>query len=123
MLRKAVLATTLTLGVASLAYAAVMTPVGNWQGSLSAAGTDLPSRFSFTVQGDSMLLGSMHLVEHSVDFEITGGRVRGDSVFFSVDFAGMATMAARGKVAGDSLHLAADFGGGTEAAATYTRMP
>lgn len=119
MLRKATLSLTLVAAVATLAYAAA--PAGRWAGTIDAGGMPLVSRFTFTVEGET-LNGSMELPEHGADFPILGGTAKGDSIHFSVDFAGMATMRARGRVAGDSLYLASDVGAG-ETNSVFARIP
>ena len=119
MLRKAALSVALVAIVVTAAFAA--TPAGRWAGTIDAGGMPLVSRFAFTVEGET-LTGSMELPEHGAEFPILSGTAKGDSVRFSVDFAGMATMAARGRVSGDSLYLASDVGTG-ETNSVFARIP
>ena len=118
MLRKATLSLTL-VAAATLAFAAA--PTGRWSGTIDAGGMPLLSRFTFTVAGET-LTGTMELPEHGADFPILEGVAKGDSIRFSVDFAGMATMRARGRVGGDSLYLASDVGAG-ETCSVFARIP
>ena len=119
MFRKAALSLTLMLTLVSAAFA--LTPAGRWQGTVNAGGMALAMRLALTVQGET-LSGTVELPEHGADFPLEAAAVKGDSVRFSVDFAGQATMQAHGRVAGDTLHLMVNFGGG-EAATKFTRIP
>jgi hypothetical protein len=119
MFRKAPFSMALVMIVVSVAIAA--NPVGRWQGTIDAGGTPLAVRMALTVTGET-LGGTMELPEHGADFPIQGGTVKGDSIHFTVDFAGMATLKARGRVAGDTLHLASDVGAG-ETTSALARIP
>jgi hypothetical protein len=119
MLRKAALSLTLVLSVVSVAFA--LTPAGRWQGTIDAGGMPLAMRLALTVQGET-LSGSAELPEYGAEFPIESPVVKGDSVRFTVDFAGQATLRARGQVVADTLFLMADIGAG-ETAAKFTRTP
>ena len=119
MVRKALLPVSLVVALVALAVAA--NPVGRWQGRITGP-AELNVQYAFTAEG-STLNGSISLLDHGVDFPIQGGQIKGDSIRFTVDFAGMATLSQRGRVAGDTLYLLSNFGDGNETLGAYTRIP
>jgi hypothetical protein len=119
MFRKAILSLALLPALVALAVAA--DPVGRWKGQITGA-AELNVNYTFTAEG-STLNGSIDLLDHGASFPIQGGTIKGDSIRFTVDFAGMATMSQRGAVVGDTLFLMTHFGDGNETPGKFTRIP
>lgn len=119
MARKAIASAVLSLALVSAAFA--FNPAGRWQGSIVGGDQTLGVRYTMVANG-STLTGTMELLDYSAEFPIENGTIRGDSIAFSVDFAGMASVKQRGRVAGDTLHLLSDFGDGNATASVFTRI-
>ena len=119
MSRKRILSLVLLPALVALALAA--DPAGRWKGQITGP-ADLNVNYTFTTDGGT-LNGTIDLLDHGASFPIQGGTVKGDSIRFMVDFAGMATMSQRGAVVGDTLFLMTHFGDGNETLAKFTRIP
>jgi len=93
---------------AAFAYFADMN--GNWTGSLSAPdGNQYPLNYTFKIDGDK-LTGKASSPEGSVD--LNNGKVKGDSLWFSIDVNGTAIPhAAKYYASGDSIGMSMDFQG------------
>lgn len=119
MARRALRPMLLATLVAALAIAA--SPVGRWQGIVSGP-ANLNVNYTFTVDGDR-LSGSINLLDHGAEFPLENATIDGDSLRFSVDFAGMAVLYQRGRVSGDSLLLWSHFGDENEFLDVFSRIP
>jgi hypothetical protein len=100
-------------GLLFAAVAAIAAPVdGKWSGSVSTPGGDFPVAFAFKADGPK-LTGTMQGMD-GADIAITGGKVDGDKIVFTVtlDFGGMPfVLNYTGVVAADQIRLTADVGG------------
>lgn len=118
MFSRIIPALALVAGVAAFAVAA--SPVGRWEGVISGP-ANLNVNYTFTVDGDR-LNGAVNLLDHGAEFPLENGVVTGDSVRFTVDFAGMAVLSQRGRVSGDTLYLWSHFGDENEFLDVFSRM-
>lgn len=119
MLRKAAASLVLVVSLVALTLAA--SPIGRWEGLIGGP-AQLNVNYTFAVEGER-LDGTIDLLDHGASFPIDGGVVKGDSLSFTVDFAGMAVLSQRGRVAGDTLYLWSHFGDGNEMLDVFTRRP
>jgi hypothetical protein len=104
-----------------LTIALAFSPVGRWEGVISGP-ANLTVNYTFSVDGEQ-LNGSINLLDHGAEFPLENGTVYGDSLRFTVDFAGMAVLHQRGRVSGDSLILWTHFGDDNEFLDVFSRMP
>ncbi len=83
---------------------------GNWSGTLSTPdGQQFPLNYTFKIDG-TKLTGTATNPQGTVD--LTGGKVKGDSIFFDLDAGGM-SIPHTGKyfATGDSVSLNIDYQG------------
>ena len=86
--------------IAAFAYAADL--AGTWEATLNTPIGALPAAYTFVPAGETFT-GSMTL-SGTDQFPIADGRIRGDSVFFSVDLSAV-VLQHRGRLAGDTLQV------------------
>jgi hypothetical protein len=84
-MKKRLLLTMLVLSFAVICFAAIADISGKWTGTLNTSGSEAPVTYTFKADGDK-LTGS---VEYGGgNFNITDGKIKGDSLFFNVDYNG-----------------------------------
>ena len=113
------LAPALLLAAATAAFAYAADLAGTWEGTLNTPIGALPAAYTFTPTGETFT-GSLTL-SGSDQFPIADGRIRGDSVFFSVDLSAV-VLHHRGRLAGDTLHVSIN-DGTAEFGAALARAP
>jgi hypothetical protein len=107
MSRRAFLPGALALPLVAAALAT--DPAGRWSGTMTTPDAQYPVVYDLRPNG-SELSGSLEFVGLA-ELPFSGGTVKGDSVYFTVD-AVQVLLQHRGLVVGDSLRLAVDAGTG-----------
>ena len=84
-MKRRLILTMLVLGFGIACFAAIVDISGKWSGKLNTDGSDIPVTYTFKADGDK-LTGSVAYA--GGDFNITDGKIKGDSLFFDVDYNG-----------------------------------
>jgi len=84
-MKKRLLLTSLVLSFAVVCFAAIGDITGKWSGKLNTDGSDIPVTYTFKADGNK-LTGSVAYA--GGDFNITDGKIKGDSLLFDVDYNG-----------------------------------
>ena len=98
------------LGFAAMAFAVIADLNGHWTGSLVAPdGNTYPLNYTFTIDNDK-LTGQGQSPQGNIDLQ--DGKVKGDSLFFSIDVGGVKVLnSGKFYAAGDSISLNIDYQG------------
>jgi hypothetical protein len=103
MKRKTLL--TLLLGATvAVCFAAAFNINGKWIGNLDLGSGEVPISYTFNTDG-TKLTGNVTYANNT--FQITDGKVKGDSILFNVDYSGQ-PIANSGKCYADSIGIDVD---------------